>query len=694
MLVCVFLVLLLPAIVTVAAQKTLILGSGIAGINAGHRLADFNKDFEIIEASGRVGGRIRKSTFGDPSIGTYVIEDGANWIQGTKRNIAWDRKLQYDLQGFAEDFCDVTVYDENGVLVPQPYHPVNDPDGAAADAAFVGAGEISDRCIKPWLSEQLTNADWNFCEAKLGPGWPGPSLFDDISIEQAQFRYNGFLADTPYKKLIELYSVDFEAAESAAVTSVNNTLPWSSYVDARDADLFVRDDRGYEWIVLKRGAEYLSTSVNSEQQVVFDDARLKLNSRVVQVEWDNDLSDGNDGVVVTTCLADDAGLCASDSFSTHTGDFFIPTFSLGVLQKTLELEAGPPLPLSATKNIAPRFVPPLSAQPNNLGAAIATYPLAKYWKVFFQFRFTFWDSTNFMLSAANGGKFAPVWQNLDERLPGSHIFFVTFDGERAIEANTQTDEKVIDDMLDILNTIYYDNIHAELGRNLSRSLGDVAAFKRANWQNDTLTYGMYSNMRVGQSFDSILSEFIAPRGNMYMSGEATCRRYNGYVHGGDLAGQRTANYLLNEQLGENVNLFSTCDEVPFPGNSGNKNNYNRKRAALTGGARARGGGCCAHQPARTSPQQTQPAHFARPQVRLVQAGAAQLSAPMVLRERNHSGRVRSTQIYYALSLPRLPLRRHVPALHRGCQLWLLQLQKRRRRVRRNVHSSAAGDARL
>ena len=44
-------------------MKILIIGSGIAGITAGKILRDRNIDFEILEASGVYGGRIKKISY-------------------------------------------------------------------------------------------------------------------------------------------------------------------------------------------------------------------------------------------------------------------------------------------------------------------------------------------------------------------------------------------------------------------------------------------------------------------------------------------------------------------------------------------------------------------------------------------------------------------------------------------------------
>uniref|UniRef100_A0A3P8VFH9 Polyamine oxidase n=1 Tax=Cynoglossus semilaevis TaxID=244447 RepID=A0A3P8VFH9_CYNSE len=61
-----------------AIKKILIVGSGIAGIAAAHRLIkDGFRHVKIIEATARSGGRIKTGRLGD-----NIVEMGANWIHG------------------------------------------------------------------------------------------------------------------------------------------------------------------------------------------------------------------------------------------------------------------------------------------------------------------------------------------------------------------------------------------------------------------------------------------------------------------------------------------------------------------------------------------------------------------------------------------------------------------------------------
>jgi monoamine oxidase len=65
--------------------KVIIIGAGAAGLYAGFILKSMGIDFEILEATGNIGGRMGKLTgFSD-----YTIDQGAQWLHGTN-NILGD----------------------------------------------------------------------------------------------------------------------------------------------------------------------------------------------------------------------------------------------------------------------------------------------------------------------------------------------------------------------------------------------------------------------------------------------------------------------------------------------------------------------------------------------------------------------------------------------------------------------------
>lgn len=530
----------------------LIGGAGFAGIEAARRFDEEDVDFLILEASDRVGGRVQEKKFGG-----YVLESGANWIQGLNGNPIWDLKQQYGLDGLRNNFDDVVVYDESGALVADPYETA---EGAQADEAYVGAGRYSRRCLQP-EAPGLNQQTRRFCR-NLNGAFVDGTTGDDQSNAEGEALFNGFVADTPLKRAFQYYSEDFEWAEAPGVTSLNNTLPANSYVDFRDANyMALNDPLGYARLLLKHAATFLRTSENSRTRVRFSDSRLALNTRVLSV----DRSSGT-GVSVTVCTTQATALhsgrrfaCRAGTVRTIRGSHFVSTFSIGVLaQSVTEAAQG------AAQRTAPVFVPPL---PPATAAAVLEFPMALYSKLFFRFPWKFWQEEQMLLSAYGNGEFAPVWQSLDmaDFLPGSNILFLTVTGERARELQLRpntpaTDTQIINELLPVLNQIFPDAIATKTGgRALRRA--DVLEFSMARWLQDDLTRGMYSNWRVNRTWEQ-QEPTRANIDRLWFSGEHTCFRYNGYVHGAFLAGRRTANLLLARALGRTVDLATTCDQSP------------------------------------------------------------------------------------------------------------------------------------
>jgi polyamine oxidase len=532
----------------------LIGGAGVSGIEIASKLHEKSIDFIIIEASELLGGRVRTKTFGG-----YTLEAGANWIQGTIGNPVNDLKTTYGLEGVKNNFDDVILYDENGVLIPDIYKT---PVGLMADEAFVGAGTFSRRCLREEtpIGNQGTLKFCRDIQSSFIDGRKG----DDLSIAQAQKLFNGFEAGTNVERVLEYYSVDFELAQSSAVTSVNNTLPLNTYNDYKDENyMALNDPLGYARIFIKHAASFLTTSENTDTKVTFNDPRLKLQTRILSVDRRSDSY-----VDVTVCKTrkvrvneDARHECISGTTSVIRGSHFVSTFSVGVMAESVR-EENANVPFA--QRTAPRFIPSL---PLATKVAFTEYPMALYSKIFFRFDWKFWQDEEMMLSAFRDGEFAPVWQSLDMPgfLPGSKILFLTVTGERARELqllpNTPaSDTIIINQLLPVLNQIFPTSIRSKTGGRLLRR-SDVKEFSMTRWLQDDLHRGMYSNWKVNRTWEQ-QQPMRDQIGRLWLSGEATCFRQNGYTHGALNAGRRTAAMLLHRSFGGETPPNSICDLPP------------------------------------------------------------------------------------------------------------------------------------
>lgn len=77
------------------------------GISAAKTLSDAGmKDILILEATDRIGGRMRKASFTGLN-----VEVGANWVQGVnglEMNPIWEMANKLHLRKFISDFCNIS----------------------------------------------------------------------------------------------------------------------------------------------------------------------------------------------------------------------------------------------------------------------------------------------------------------------------------------------------------------------------------------------------------------------------------------------------------------------------------------------------------------------------------------------------------------------------------------------------------
>ncbi|THG23198.1 hypothetical protein TEA_016708 [Camellia sinensis var. sinensis] len=224
-------------------SSVIIVGAGISGISAAKVLAEKGvDDIVILEASDRIGGRIRKDEFGGVS-----VELGAGWIAGVggkEPNPVWELARNSGLRTCFSDYSNAryNIYDPSGKIFPS---------GLAADSYK----KAVDSAIRK-LRNQEANHDSELSEAPSTP-------------------------KTPIELAIDFILHDFEMAEVE---------PISTYVDFGEREFLVADERGYDYLLYKMAETFLFTS--SDGKIM--DNRLKLNKVV------RELQHSRDGISLTT----------------------------------------------------------------------------------------------------------------------------------------------------------------------------------------------------------------------------------------------------------------------------------------------------------------------------------------------------------------------------------------------------------
>ncbi|XP_022636943.1 polyamine oxidase 1 isoform X2 [Vigna radiata var. radiata] len=229
-------------------SSVIIVGAGISGIAAAKVLAENGvKDVVILEASDRVGGRIRKESFGGVS-----VELGAGWIAGVGgplSNPVWELAAKFGIRTCFSDYSNAryNIYDRSGNIIPS---------GIAADSYK----KAVDSAIQNLRNQEEEGGEEE--EANHGHGHGGDRINSNRNNNESK---RPSTPETPVELAIDFLLHDFEMAEVE---------PISTYVDFGEREFLVADERGYDYLLFKMAEEFLFTS---EGRVL--DNRLKLNKR-------------------------------------------------------------------------------------------------------------------------------------------------------------------------------------------------------------------------------------------------------------------------------------------------------------------------------------------------------------------------------------------------------------------------------
>ncbi|KAE8666960.1 Polyamine oxidase 1 [Hibiscus syriacus] len=152
-------------------SAVIIIGAGVSGISAAKALAENGiADLLILEASDRIGGRIRKESFGGVS-----VELGAGWIAGVggkSSNPVWEIAAKFGLRTCFSDYSNAryNIYDQSGKIFPSGI--AADSYKKAVDSALQRLRDLESNCVEETIP--------NGAESPLTPKTPIELAIDFI----------------------------------------------------------------------------------------------------------------------------------------------------------------------------------------------------------------------------------------------------------------------------------------------------------------------------------------------------------------------------------------------------------------------------------------------------------------------------------------------------------------------------------
>ena len=312
----------------------LILGGGIAGVAAANRFYEDGINFILVEAQGKLGGRIKNLEI---SPGIFLTE-GASYIQGIDENVNRSMHPLLNLASKCGGIKGVVVHGEADDLI-RVYN-------------FTGSDVTEAFCERAVAYLNALRVAQNYSRIRRA------AKLEDETFRQGLDRGN-WEVKTPLENVIEWEEFDFCFAEPPDISSLYGGIDLDTFRDfnsqktqpfiSTHTDYFVTDNRGYLRLV-----DCLAKPFEGDRNCV------RLNTTVTKI------NNMENCVCVTTT---NGNLC---------GKYAILTFSIGVI-KSMEFQENVLTPAFSAKKLQ----------------ALEVMTMAHYLKIFLVFDSQFWDTDVF-----------------------------------------------------------------------------------------------------------------------------------------------------------------------------------------------------------------------------------------------------------------------------------------------------------
>ncbi|BAF11161.2 Os03g0193400 [Oryza sativa Japonica Group] len=326
---------------------------------------------------------------------------------------------------------------------------------------------------------------------------------------------------SPVDMVVDYYLYDYEYAEPPRVTSLQNAVPQRTFSDFGDDVYFVADKRGYESVVHYLAGQYLNTDDSGNVA----DPRLQLNKVVREISY------SSSGVTVKT-----------EDGSVYQADYRHGLCQLGspaersyTVQATAACKFRVLCPARFSRIASDRCVLHVFDQKWKI-LAIYEFDMAVYTKIFVKFPKRFWpegEGREFFLYASTRRGYYGIWQEFEKQYPDSNVLLVTVTDKESRRIEQQSDNQTKAEIMEVLRNMFPD-----------QDVPDATDILVPRWWSNRFYKGTFSNWPIGVNRYEY-DQLRAPIERVYFTGEHTSEYYNGYVHGGYLAGIDSAEILID-----------------------------------------------------------------------------------------------------------------------------------------------------
>lgn len=480
--------------------SVVVVGAGAAGLRLAQTLLTESPtpiDVTILEANDYCGGRVRHSSFEG-----HTVELGANWISGLETafdNPIWRLAKKNRLRSNPSNREDRNRLHVIDCTADSGKKSVTSDSGS-------GGPVITDLYLK-----RAKEFDEIYAQAveEVDSSSSSVSFGKDVDVRSLLHR-NGWSPKSSIDHAIEHNLLEVWVAEELNLLSaIHDMKSGANDVDLGQDEVFVEDPRGFRSIFDAIVQELTNSKTTT----------IQLMKEVQEIQYQ-----AGDTKVVAKDLR-------TGQIEEYNADIVVSTVSLGVLQ-----------------NDCIRFHPSL---PKWKVDALNQVGMFNFAKVFAKFKKPLCpDGVDYLVLVGHNKGHYPLWMRYKHSEEPIMMCYVGGAEARRIES---MDEGALMDEIEDL-----------FGKAFGHS-GDCRPVKVAvtDWSTNPRFHGSYSYFPAGAFASLPLSHFLGPLSgldeervspvtslpkSLYFAGEAFDDKYNGWVQGGYLSGERVARAILKEHL--------------------------------------------------------------------------------------------------------------------------------------------------